>query len=97
MAIEIVDLPIYIMVDLSIVMLPEGKCEKKTLKKKVGHLWSFSIKRMLENIKFAGFKNGDMFGPHMIIHGFAVTTLKVFKDSFHGPCSLRGWSPCPSF
>jgi hypothetical protein len=54
------------MVDLSIAMLVYQRVSvKKNTEEKVG---SFSIKRILENIKFGGFKNAlDMFGPDMII------------------------------
>ena len=93
MAIEIVDLPIENGGSFhSYARLPEGKCEKNT-EEKGG---SFSIKRILENIKFGGFKNGTSFGPDMIIQviyglcltrvhpwAIAVTTFKVFKGSWH--------------
>ena len=75
MAIEIVDLPIDSMVDLSIVMLVYQRVNvKKNTEEKGG---SFSIKRILENIKFGGFQNGTSFGPDMIIqviYGLCLTS-----------------------
>ena len=93
MAIEIVDLPIENGGSFhSYARLPEGKCEKKTLKKKVDHLASNGFWKISS---LGGSKMlWTSFGPDMIIQviyglcltrvhpwAIAVTTFKVFKGS----------------